>query len=217
MNPRKPRAPYGEVYLITCLTDGKQYVGQTTRGTMVRWTQHKASVTKGRYPLQRAMVAHGIENFSLAVLGTAQDQKDLDAKEVHWIATLGTLSPGGYNLTTGGEGGKRTQETKDKLAALRTGRTHTPESKEKIGRSSKGRGAGSRRSEETRAKMRASWHRTPEGAERIRQARLGKTHTPEMKAHMSATAKARWAKLKANAQPPPAAPTGIEWFSASAS
>ena len=187
--------PYGEVYVITCALNGKQYVGQTTRGTMARWAQHKACVVKPKYPLHRSLMAYGVDNFSLAVVDTATTQEELDAKEIHWIATLMTLSPNGYNLTTGGEGGKRTQETKDKLAVLGAMRKHTLDSKKKIGESSKGRNVGSKRSDETKALMRESWNRTPEGAERIRQVHLGKTHTPEAKALMSAKAKARWAEL----------------------
>lgn len=206
---KDPSAPYGEIYLITCLVNGKCYVGQTTQHTMARWASHKAMVGKDKWPIHCAMKVHGIENFSLAVLDRADNQSDLDAKEAYWIRVLGTIAPNGYNLKDGGMGGKHTQETKDKLSKMATGRTHTQETKDKISLTSKGRkqprdavertrqsNLGSTRTEDTKAKMRASWHRTPEGAERIRQARLGAKHTPEAKARMAAATRARWDKLK---------------------
>lgn len=88
--------PYGEVYLLTCSTNGKQYVGQTTYGASHRWAQHCQTAKLGRgYIIGKAIRKYGEHVFALKVLDTAATQAELDAKEVYWIAEIGTVAPGG--------------------------------------------------------------------------------------------------------------------------
>ena len=87
--------PFGEVYLLTNTVNGKQYVGQTTRGAKYRWRdhQHDAKRRGNKSVLGRAIRKYGATSFTLMVLDFAYDPSELDAKEIHWISTKGTLSP----------------------------------------------------------------------------------------------------------------------------
>ena len=52
--------------------------------------------------IKRALRKHGWANVSVRWIGTFPVEA-LNAAEQHWIAELGTLSPAGYNLTSGGD------------------------------------------------------------------------------------------------------------------
>lgn len=166
-----PDKPYGEIYVITCRVSGKQYVGQTIRGVKTRWQEHKSLTSRCNPHLRNAMKLYGTDNFDLKIVDTAGDLDELNLKEVQWISQLNTFNPNGYNLTTGGDSGKKISR----------------ESIEKTRKANLGR----KRSDDTRAKMRSSWHRTTEGAERIRRAHLGHKHTEETKEKIRVLAKNR--------------------------
>jgi group I intron endonuclease len=216
--PPEPK-PYGEIYVITCLLMGKLYVGQTIRGAERRWKEHKSGSSRSNHYINHALKLHGYENFTLKVIDTASTPDELNLKEQHWIKTLGSLVPNGYNLTTGGDstkqspesieksrlakiGSKRTEETKAKMRAAwqrsPDRRKKSPETIEKLRQTHLGRKC----TEETRAKMKAAIRppRSLEAIEKTRQANLGKKRTPEARARMSVRAKAR----------PPFSPEHIE-------
>ena len=95
---------YGIVYRALCVPSGKSYVGQTVRTLEQRWRAHKESQS-ACHALKSAIRKYGAKAFVLSILDTANDQSDLNAKEEHWIATLGTVSPGvttSSRLTKGG-------------------------------------------------------------------------------------------------------------------
>ena len=132
------------IYLITDNTNGKKYVGQTIHSAQERFVQHcKPSETNCRL-LNRAIQAHGKENFTVTVLEEVQSAERLDEREIYWISALGTLSPHGYNLNGGGNGkGIVSEETRQRLSeSLRGkfageknpfyGKTHTEESLRKM-------------------------------------------------------------------------------------
>lgn len=74
------------------------------------------------------MKKYGKENFKLEIIDSAISMKELNEKEIFWISTLNTLSPNGYNLTTGGSsGGKASEETRIKIGLSCKGRRHTEE------------------------------------------------------------------------------------------
>lgn len=126
------------------MTNGKKYVGQTIHSAQERFTQHcKPSETNCRL-LNRAIAAHGKENFTVSVLESVTTVKELDEREMFWIAELGTLSPNGYNLNGGGNGkGIVSDETKGLISATMRGKmagnknpfygkTHTEETRRKM-------------------------------------------------------------------------------------
>jgi len=52
----------------------------------------------------------------MVILEWHNNQEDLDDAEDFWIACFHTLAPNGYNLTTGGKGGKCSEETRLKMS-----------------------------------------------------------------------------------------------------
>ena len=94
------------VYLIENTVSGKKYVGVTSGTAGDRWRNHVWSAVWDKHacPLvARAISKYGVEAFIFSVIDTAENAEQLSNKERLWINKLGTLAPGGYNLTTGGD------------------------------------------------------------------------------------------------------------------
>lgn len=146
------------VYKITNTINGKVYVGQTRQKLNVRFRQHGYK-TSNCSLIYRAIVKHGTQAFKIEQIHTANSQSELDQKESYFINEFNSLSPNGYNLTSGGEGGyKRSKETRLKLSLAGKGksRPHTPESKAKLSAAklgSKNPQYGRSPSEETKRKL----------------------------------------------------------------
>jgi len=170
----------GFIYILTS-PSGKSYVGQTTRPIEERFSEHqKPSRCVAIY---RAIKKHGWDNFDKSWYECVDDW-DLDYHETWLIRELGTLSPGGYNLTTGGSGGIPSEETKKKISEANTGKKHTEETKKKI-RESK---IGNILSEETKKKISESHtgeknHSYGKTGDKCHW--YGKNHTEETKKKMS--------------------------------
>ena len=88
-----------EIYLITDLTNGKKYVGQTINTKEQRWSGHLC----GNLYVDNAIRKHGIENTTLETLEYVYDESKLNEKEQYWIKKLDTLIPNGYNILPGGD------------------------------------------------------------------------------------------------------------------
>lgn len=123
---------YGIIYKIICLVTPDKYIGKTKKSLEERWNGHKSDLkrfmtyvhqpgTKKRNfctKLYNAMRAHGIENFKIELVCYAMSKQELDELETKMIQQYNTLSPNGYNLTTGGEGGwDHSPETKALISA----------------------------------------------------------------------------------------------------
>lgn len=106
------------VYRITNMVNGKCYVGQTWHSLSVRVKGHVAdafsSKRRGCTAIHAAIRKYGISSFTWEILEEASTQKALDWLESDYIEELGTMSPNGYNLTTGGLGGRKSEETKER-------------------------------------------------------------------------------------------------------
>lgn len=99
--------PGVEIYRITNKVTGKSYIGVTSTGSAKRWTRHLMDCRKNVHrPLYHSMNKHGVDSFVIEVIDRAIDWQDGLRKEVEYIEKLGTLFPGGYNITLGGEGTK---------------------------------------------------------------------------------------------------------------
>lgn len=105
------------IYVITNQINNKKYVGQTTKTIEKRFKGHiRASKNlKNNFIIYQAFRKHGIENFIIELLDTANNKIELNEKEVFWISKLQTFGTLGYNMTPGGNfRGEITPETIEK-------------------------------------------------------------------------------------------------------
>lgn len=112
----------GFIYKITNIITNKCYIGETKKkNPELRWNEHKYKIEKGIGcpALQDAVRKYGILNFKFEVLIICFD-KDRYKYEIEYIKKYNSISPNGYNLTCGGEGGgfygkKHSEETISKI------------------------------------------------------------------------------------------------------
>jgi group I intron endonuclease len=108
----------GYIYKITNIITKKCYIGETKKSNpYLRWNEHKRKIEQGIGcpALQDAVKKYGINNFKFEVLIICFDE-DRYKFEMEYIKKFNSVSPNGYNLTIGGEGGgfygkKHSQET----------------------------------------------------------------------------------------------------------
>ena len=96
-----------EVYLITNLVNGRQYVGITCRGYQLRFKEHIADALSGSSTtiLHNAIRKYGPENFKLELLAKDVPAESANIAEMQFIQQYGTFyTSGGYNMTEGGGG-----------------------------------------------------------------------------------------------------------------
>ena len=163
------------IYCITHTESGKKYVGQSLN-CVERW-KHHTTPKKNSNGIKGAIMKWGVEAFTFSIIEECKSE-DLNDREVWWIETLGTLSPSGYNLISGGgQGTSYSKETKQKIAESMKGNTNcmgkspSDETKKKLSESLKGRTALNK----------------------------GKTLSEESKKKISDAAKAHWAQKKLSA------------------
>jgi hypothetical protein len=111
----------GVIYAGICIPSGKVYVGKHAhgkRGKSVgysRWKRHENG-SGGNAPIHRAIVRHGADSIEWHVIDLVAEEH-LSERERFWISIdgLDTLSPNGYNLHPGGEGGALTEEHRENI------------------------------------------------------------------------------------------------------
>jgi group I intron endonuclease len=119
------------VYVITNKVNGRQYVGQTIRSVEERWKQHCAS-NSNCVLLRRAIKKYGKVRFTVKVLMQCDSLKQMNRKEMYYIRLFKSLSPNGYNLTSGGDsGGYQSKETRLKRSVAHRGKHLTEKLSEK--------------------------------------------------------------------------------------
>ena len=127
------------IYKIYFPTSKKCYIGQTIAFEK-RMRQH----IEAESVVGRAMRKH--DDWQISILHTVKTKAQANLVEIEEIRNYNSVSPNGYNLTHGGEGGICSEETKAKISASMKGRHLSEETKSKL----RGRVC----SEETRAKLR---------------------------------------------------------------
>ncbi len=172
------------VYLITNKINGKVYVGKTERTLELRWRDHLNDSIKrpNRSPfLYNAMNKHGVENFSIQKIASAETRQELDALEKLWIVKLHSMDAAlGYNLTSGGTGGKLAPASLAKMAENQKKRLSSPEACAKCATRK-----GLKLSEETRSKMSVSQRgRKHSDATRAKMSAYHKQLGPEAMIHL---------------------------------
>jgi group I intron endonuclease len=94
----------GCVYCATNKINGKQYIGKTIQTFKQRKRGHIHDMKKGSQVIfHRALRKYGTNNFKWTILFKDDEDKLLLKAEKHFIKKYNTLSPYGYNMTTGGE------------------------------------------------------------------------------------------------------------------
>ena len=109
----------GEIYCLTS-PSGKKYVGQCVKqlssgkkwGYIQRWKDHIRDANSKNYcrQLNNAINKYGSENFTIEVIKECNIY-ELNYYEEHYIKLYNTLSPNGYNLTSGGSICRQSEET----------------------------------------------------------------------------------------------------------
>ena len=163
------------VYKAVNKINGYIYIG-ITNNFKQRIREHKSCANSDNYRYKsrfyNAIRKYGFENFKFEIIETVEDRKILEEREIYWIAYYNSTDKNiGYNITTGGTGGK----THDVFGENNPmyGKRYTEEEKRRIGEYSKGK----KRSDETRAN--------------ISNALKGKKKSDEHKKHLSESHKGR--------------------------
>ena len=102
----------GYIYILTS-PNGKTYIGQTIRSIEKRIEDHQLKSSKC-IAIRDAIQKYGWTNFEKDWYECPDDE--LNKHEKWMVKLMGTLAPDGYNLMEGGgSGGKRSEETKQKM------------------------------------------------------------------------------------------------------
>jgi hypothetical protein len=102
----------GDIYLLES-PSGKKYIGQTVKhfnsgkksGYLARWKSHISEANRNlNYCrlLDNAIRKYGSDNFKVSLICECNTFEELNEKEKYYILIHNSLSPNGYNLTTGG-------------------------------------------------------------------------------------------------------------------
>lgn len=158
------------IYMITNITNGLKYIGQTNRPLEARW---KAHLSKARFGSSTFFHKHiresGEESFKAELLCEVAAE-DADRIESEYISSLRTAeSEFGYNRVLVGIKGPRNEEYRKELSARMIGNQ---------------RGAGHKRSEEHKEAISKAHSGKPSWA-------LGKKFSDEHKARIGAASKGR--------------------------
>lgn len=179
---------------------GKRYVGYTARSLRARWVQH-VSVARGgsALPLHNAIRKYGADSFRSEVLAQVASEAEARALEIECIAAAGSLAPGGYNATSGGEGVRGTAEVRAKISNALTGRVFTDATIQRMRSAAKARmtdAAKTKLSEHWRAKggVPNAPHGQPHTEETKQKLRAG--WTPERRALVAEQQRARRAEQR---------------------
>ena len=130
----------GYIYCVTNKVNGKKYVGQTLKSVKVRWRGHcKAARAGSMCALHCAIRKYGEDNFVIEILHRCTEPL-LNAVERYFVALLNTVSPGGYNLTFGGDGVRASKRTRKRMSdSIKAAYVKDPTLRERAGGSTKGR------------------------------------------------------------------------------
>src|SRR5260370_37094985 len=123
-------------YLVTNIRNGKQYIGvigKSGKTISKRWKEHCYEAGyNSHYLLHKAIRKYGEAAFEVEQVASTRSLEDILAVERLLIIQYGTLSPKGYNLTSGGEGVfNPAEETRAKITAFAIARGISPEMRQR--------------------------------------------------------------------------------------
>ena len=137
-------------YTVYCHTfpNGKRYIGITNQEPERRWRSGKGYIGQVVYD---AILKYGWSNIKHDILFTGLSKEEAEKKEIELIKALETDShKRGYNVESGGNTARLSEDTKDKLRKIKqeyfkthkhwnTGNHWSEETKRKISESHKGK------------------------------------------------------------------------------
>jgi group I intron endonuclease len=121
--------PYGVIYRITNLINGKIYIGQTKQKLKARFYKHVSYSKIGKnMAIANAINKYDKENFKIEEIDKGYSQEELNLLEGFYISQFNCLCPNGYNIKNIIDGkGKHSESTKEKIR-----RSHNSEKNLKI-------------------------------------------------------------------------------------
>jgi len=171
------------VYCHTNQVNGKKYVGITGGSPTKRW--NKGSGYHEGSCFRNAIDKYGWDAFTHDILETNLTKEIAELREQHYIATLDTISPNGYNLSSGGNiGTSLSVEARKKISDKAKTRVVSEETRQKLREKMRGRVI----SEHTKYLMSkaAKGRKVSDSTrEKLRQANLGKKASEEARRKMS--------------------------------
>ena len=200
----------GYVYKITNTINNKSYIGisihEPTKG---RIKKHLSG--HGNRIIANAVKKYGKDAFTYEILEANVFDEFLPDLEVAYIAKFNTVTPHGYNLTSGGEKNKSpSEETRRKLSEFNKGKILSAETRRKMSKANKGKtlskehrrklseaNKGKTHSAETRRKLsevnkgKKQKPHSEETRHRISEAKKGKPHSVETRRKISEAQKGR--------------------------
>lgn len=163
------QVPYGQIYaLCDPRTNEVRYIGQTTTSLERRLSGHLKEPKKATH---KSCWIASLAPFIPAIshLSWASSKADLDQQEIRKIAELKLLGARLVNASPGGHNGPASAETRQRMSAVRRGKSLSGEGREKVAAAKRG----VKRSPDTVAKMAA--------------AATGRVHSEESRAKMSSS------------------------------
>jgi group I intron endonuclease len=125
------------LYKIINQINGKVYIGQT-KYLEKRKSQHKTYSTNKH--LRNAISKDSWNNFTFEIIDIALNQWQADCIEWCLIGQYDSRNAEkGYNVSPGGYHTEISEETRQKISAAQTGKTHTEETKKKISENNMGK------------------------------------------------------------------------------
>ncbi len=188
------------VYSILNILSGKRYIGKTVN-VSERWKSHRVDSNRDRPRsyIGRAIKKHGVGNFTISIIEVCETEEVAYDRESYWIALYASDQRGvGYNLESGGRGGKVASEsTRKKQSEARMGKPrpahviaklHSPEVRARVAAANRGK----TRTAETKAKIAAAHQgrpKSPMAVEKSASGHRGKRLSQEHRAKLSAAHK----------------------------
>ncbi len=112
------------VYQLTSKTSGKSYIGVSKN--MPKRIEHHRSKRSRCLALKSAINKYGWSDFVQVVLATVDTVEAAGILEAHYVSTVGTQVPGGYNIREGGQYYEMSDSTKMKISKALRGRPRKP-------------------------------------------------------------------------------------------
>lgn len=179
------------IYKITS-PSGKVYIGQSNN-IRKRWAKYKALQCTKQGRIYNSFNKHGVDNHQFDIIEYCSED-ELNCSERFWQDEFDVIGKNGLNGILQECGEKRrivSQELKDTLSKINTGKKHTDETKQRMSEAKKG----IPKSKETRKRMSARQvgklnhfygkKFSQEHRDKISNGNIGKTHTEEAKRKMA--------------------------------